>query len=850
MHSKSKFLIALTLISLLMVEKNSIYGRNHVEDTGIRPFKVKNDICCIYDNSLVIDYMLFKRKYKPLVVIIADKFIDSINRVRSLSDNKRILNDNRIKKNPYYSQLYQIILENIYLFQANDTYYFIYPVEFQDHFLTIYSQKKLLDINLGITFDFVNVKKEFPFYEDILIPLEPSCTNCTLVKYVNEKIQKGESFSELFELRKQLFREKETKNLSSTEVNDYDICDSIRFYINPQSMSSLLHFNSTLNKIQNNRESAEKNKRFTVERSLICLQSRGLEVTEEIISRNQSKPNLRKLMNTMDYLHWIINTVFSLKSNDSSFGSLCENKHELEILKLFCFMKQISDVTSHNIPMWIDHLKRFVAKPLIRKIDWFRRIIFLHTNDYIIGSDAISSVLDDLKQKMLTVSENLSYLMNNTYKIVVDSLSVNTSNAHTPTSRSICTIYEHWKTIDDLLLEVKFKKLVIIVTDNMRTLFTTVKQIRNITVVVPKLKRKDLHHTEQFLYDEIMKHIYLFQRDDTHYYVYPTTINRYRDSLISYIEYKMIKDYSNVLFYFVNSTNYFSFDKPIHLDHNDLIVPALPEYCSIYSGNCQKRFINPLYLIKVHQEFHNQFPEYISTYASLYENLTKFITNKFIVYTGVNYMMYSKKFYEFFEKRQIFFDTIYTFKDLPCLITRKLNNRTDIDFSMTELGDVFYFKNLLQSAHLNIMLIKDTNSNNLRFLCNNKEMFKFLKFYCFLKINYINMLKVIDQKSYKISDMKSIVENEENYVLEYLLKTNEWVDKLFSMNYIDYKYNETRMFKESDALYSQIPKITSNGTDLSNKIYSIVKNSKIFLQCQELKNIFEEEQLKLCLEDY
>lgn len=95
------------------------------------------------------------------------------------------------------------------------------------------------------------------------------------------------------------------------------------------------------------------------------------------------------------------------------------------------------------------------------------------------------------------------------------------------------------------------------------------------------------------------------------------------------------------------------------------------------------------------------------------------------------------------------------------------------------------------------------------------------------------MLKVIDQKSYKINNMDSIVEIERNYVLEYLLKTNEWIDQLFSMNDIDYIYNETRMFKISDALYSQIPKITSNGIDLSNKIYSIVKNSKFFLHCKK-----------------
>lgn len=64
------------------------------------------------------------------------------------------------------------------------------------------------------------------------------------------------------------------------------------------------------------------------------------------------------------------------------------------------------------------------------------------------------------------------------------------------------------------------------------------------------------------------------------------------------------------------------------------------------------------------------------------------------------------------EERQISYNTTYTFKDLPCSITKKLNNLTDINFSMTELGDVLYFKNLLKSVRINIMLINDTNTNN------------------------------------------------------------------------------------------------------------------------------------------
>ncbi|XP_043481337.1 uncharacterized protein LOC122510629 [Leptopilina heterotoma] len=835
MHSQSTFSIALTLISLLMAGQVLVHGEKNVDDKEIKSYMFENNICSIYDNSLEIDSVLFKKEYKPLVIIIADKISNGINRVISLNGSKRILNDTGIKNNPYYSQLHQTISKYIHLYQANDTYYFVLPTGFQDHILVIYSQKKLLDNNLGITFDFVNVKKEFPFFEDILIPLNPGCTNCTFVKYVNGKLEKGESFSELFDLRKQLFREKEAKNLSFMAVNDYDICDSIGFNINSQSMSSLLHFNSLLKQIQNDRESGEKNKkRYAVSQSLRCFEVRHLEEVEDIISGNERKLNFKNLMNTMNYLNWIINNVSALKSNDVSFGGLCENEHNIDMLKLFCFINKISDDTSHRIPEWIYRLKKFVAASLINKFDWFQELKLFYTNDYIKRKDLIFPLLDNLKHKMLTASRNLSYLMNITYKIVENSLTTNTYFTYDLKYFSICTIYEHWETIDDIFFEVKFKRLVIIVVDDMKQGIRIAKQIRG-NRVVPKVMREDLHYSEQFLYDFIMKHIYLVQSNDTHYYVYPTIDGRNSNSLISYLEYKMIRDYSNVIFYNVNAGKYFPFDERLNLDNSDLVIPALPDYCRIPSGRCKKRYINPSYLIKVNQEFLKRFPKYLSLYTFIYNNLTEFTNNYDSHHKDNYYSSYHQTYYDFAKEQQFTYDIIYIFIDLPCLSKLKLNNRTDIDFNMTEVGDVLNFYKLLYSTLQNITSINDRNKINLKSLCSNKNVFKFLKFFCFLKINYIeSMLKVIDQKSYAIDYMKSIVESEKNYITEYLLKTMDWIEKLLSVDYIDYKYNETRMIKESDALYSVIPKITLNGADLSNKIYSIVKNNTIFLQCNEL----------------
>lgn len=250
--------------------------------------------------------MLFERKYNPLVVIIAENFNDGLNRVRNLNDSKRILNNNYTIRS-HNIHLHDMILENIYLFQYNEKYYFVYPVNIQDHFLTIYSQKKLLEDNLDITFDFINVNKENSLFEDIFITLQSSCTNCPLVKYVNEKLQKGESFSELFELRKQLFREKERKNISSTAFDSDDICTSIGFDINSKNENYFLNIDTLLKKIQSTSKK-NKTRSVIVERSLSCFQSRNFELTG-VLSKNNN--NFKNFMITIDYLNWIDREVLS-----------------------------------------------------------------------------------------------------------------------------------------------------------------------------------------------------------------------------------------------------------------------------------------------------------------------------------------------------------------------------------------------------------------------------------------------------------------------------------------------------------------------------------------------------------
>lgn len=378
---------------------------------------INYDICTIYDYYQVIDNLLFKKESRPLVIIIADTFTNGLNRVSNITQSKRILHDNEIKNNPNFSQIYHTLFENFYLFEANNIHYFIYPVHILDNLLTIYCQKKLLNEHLGVVFDFVNVNKKYPFFEDILIPLRPSCPNCALDEYVNEKLQNGESFSELFKLRKQLFSHREMYTSVTAFKNDY-ICDSIGFNFNSQSKIFLLYFNSLLKKIQNSTDNVRK-KRSTVEGSLNCFESRHLEVTEDEIYKDITvKRFLNRPMVMIDYLNWLNETISSLNSTDTPFAKLCKNNHEIDTLKLFCFIKIVSGATSHNITVWIGVLQQLVAKSLTSQLKWFNSLISVYRDEYLTERDETLTTLKNLQIQMQNVNEKWRRVMNPIYNFV------------------------------------------------------------------------------------------------------------------------------------------------------------------------------------------------------------------------------------------------------------------------------------------------------------------------------------------------------------------------------------------------------------------------------------------------
>ncbi|XP_043462204.1 uncharacterized protein LOC122498506 isoform X1 [Leptopilina heterotoma] len=420
-------------------------------------------------------------------------------------------------------------------------------------------------------------------------------------------------------------------------------------------------------------------------------------------------------------------------------------------------------------------------------------------------------------------------VMSTAYNLVSNLMRKN--NSMKPLLSSPCLFYNYVDTINALLPEMELKKLVIIVADSMLTGVRKTAFIAD-RRVAPKIKREDLHYTKQFVYDEIMKHFYLLQYNDTYYYVYPLTINRYVNVLITHFEYRVIKNYSKLLFYYVNFSKHFPPNEFISIGYNDSVIPALPDNCHLFTTNCTNRFLSPIYLIDLHQEFHRRYSKYFSVYATFYKSFTEFINNPYSQYEGNHTIEYAQKFYNFLETQPITYYTHYLFNDLPCSSLQEINKRINIDFSITEIEDFYRILFLIQSAYNNITSINITDNDSLKYFCMNSNIFQFIKLFCFWKINYLEgMLKHIDTKSFYFEYIKLYAEEEKNVITEYLSKTLNWMHEMLKFDYYD-MYNEGTILRQSKLSYSKIPKIITNGADSLDKFYLVIRETAFYRGCK------------------
>lgn len=369
--------------------------------------------CELYDYSEAIDDLLFEEKGQQLVIIIADNMNQGIARAENLTKSIRIMPKLKREDLDYSKQfLYDLILDQFYLYTSLDINYFVYPMNMLSDILTIYWQKKLIKDYSYITFNFVNVNENVSSFEDIAIPLMPYliCTNCSLLDYVQKKLKKGESFAELLDLRKRLFSDAMKNHFFVINFNEIDMWSLLDRYSNFQNETSMVHVSMLLKKINNTS--------YTDRNSLQCFESRITTMGNFIFKRSSlDMSKMRNILILSDYLQSVSSNITSLSISEP-FKYICSNVQMSELIRLFCFIKDLSDATVYNSTEWIKSLKQFANESLLNQKSWFKELILLYLNFSTLEKSQIVEGMKNLNTEMQKVEKNSKQLMEEAYYTV------------------------------------------------------------------------------------------------------------------------------------------------------------------------------------------------------------------------------------------------------------------------------------------------------------------------------------------------------------------------------------------------------------------------------------------------
>ncbi|XP_043472606.1 uncharacterized protein LOC122505190 [Leptopilina heterotoma] len=797
------------------------------------------NICSLYDNTKLIDDLLFTQNSKPLVIIIADNMIHGIQRAKDLSLDRRIFNNRQNRDN---SQFYEKMMEKIYLYESREISYFVYPVNMRNNLLTTYCQRKLINDSFSVMFHFLNSMNEFPFVEEIFIPLKPHsmCTkHCTFIEYIKEKMQIGENFLELFELRKRLFSEEGRKHFFIRKIEKIDLS---LFYENSlsQNESSMIFFNSLLVEIQNSpsnslKENGENSK------SLECFQTRCLHQKNDFFQHSHSAmKHLRNILILIEHLNLLNSTIFSLDSSDASFENFCNMIHYSDVIKLFCFIKDLSDATSLNIEAWISNLKLFAANSLIGKLSWFNRLLALYKNQYYLDEKFIETEKKELSTQTINFEKSYGDWFQFTLVSVRSLMETEYSETNHETFENISVFYDYWETIDELIFDVEIEKLVIILTDDVAKGIHVLEKMTNNKRVKPKKNRNDLHYTEQFLYDIIEKNFHLFQSSDTYYYVYPTQLQN--DMFMFYLHFMIFKDYSKTTFHVVKFEE--SFSPSGDNSFTDTVIPAITNPSCIqlskYSTNIPKIFLN-YYLLQKIIYFYDS--NTFRKYAANYNDLSLLLAHYDVCDRNTGSM--NNIFYSIPRQRSLDVHDYIINLILKFDTDNNLDTKNNVFLNVTNLDTILNFQRTIKTAHKNI---KSNNDTDLKALCNLNQNFKLLKLFCFLKNNYHEHIE--DSNAMGLQ-MLSFIDNLKNFFTTFLENTNDWLKKLLAIYYNVYVWEKAKILIELQGVYNDIPYVSRKNDDLLKKMIFIVDEKVMSLKanlCPCTCSLLSEEKYKFQIE--
>ncbi|XP_043472636.1 uncharacterized protein LOC122505213 [Leptopilina heterotoma] len=777
---------------------------------------VNKDTCTLYDYSDVIDDILFYEKLKPTVIIIAEKINDGITRAKELTKNNRVLRSIDLTNIAYGHKIYRIISQNIFIYKTQDIYYFVYPENMKNDLLTIYCQNKLMKNNFGLMFNFLSLGNTFPYWEEIIIPIKPYslCTNCTFEEYVKEKLKTGESFSELFEVHKKLFSDQQKYIFFNKPIN------IATFYYNlySENKNSAMYFNTLMTRIEYVSKNPKENRK-----SLTCFESRYSEMEnfDFLQNSNSDKYYVRRTLSLTDYLNLLNNTISSLNRSDDSFENLCQIRPSSNLMKLFCFIKNLSNAQSHKTEVWINRLKQFLEDSLISQLSWFQKLVELYKKEYELDENSIASERRSLSAKIKNVDEKYDYWMNSAYFAVDYGRKKFKNNKTQETFEDFKSFYDYWETIDDLLFPVEMKKSVIIITNDIVKGINVLKTLTD-KRIGPKKERKDLDYTKQFLYDIMEKNFYLFQSNDTYYYVYPTQLKN--DTLMFYIHYMMFKNYLNTTFHLVNFPDELSHRERDNFTH--IVIPAITNRNCVKTAKFYKNFYKILLnydsfyqkaMNNVYQEqtIESNFSELVKYYDSCEKN--NIVNEKMKIFN-------SSLFEDVGYRYDYFFQYVVSFSNVDLEVENK------ITFDVAKLEDIFHLYDLMQSAYENIQPINKHNDDCFKNLCNFKQNVKLLKLYCFLKDILRDVRKNEYKNAIKFIETKELIDNVEFFIRNFFKTTIHWMQRLLSIYFNVYSLDDDEIFEKYESLYRMISSITETNDELFKKMFHVVVEETMSLK--------------------
>lgn len=374
----------------------------------------------------------------------------------------------------------------------------------------------------------------------------------------------------------------------------------------------------------------------------------------------------------------------------------------------------------------------------------------------------------------------------------------------------------------------------VIISNNMKK---GIKKIEKLVVnrVLPKRKREDFHYTHQFLYDLMLRNLYLFKSSVHYYFLYP--MNMLNDALRTYWQNIIIENYFTTSFQFTIFEEHS--DSPSTFDFTDITFPVNPipnlDSSNELLFNSLHNFLKSLNYLRGMVFFKSDKITY-----DIKQYIARNIMYKLKVfknsYKGDDYYNSFSTVFETLEK-QVQADN-NSLTNLTCFEFFNLKRRNKISLSMLDMNDVFIFFDLIQSAYKYISLNGDDYSSDKQIFFDSQPNWKFIELFNFVKkVLYGKDTGNIDTNQI----LKTTINSIETFTKEFLVKANNWKDKLLSVYYNVNTLDKKKILNELQALYDEIPKMNLKNETLLKKILFIVYRSiRMFLQgtisCSQLEN--------------